>query len=149
MARNIAPWEPFAGVSTLRDEMDRLFDAFTGRLTRGREDGYWIPPLDIEETKDALIVRAELPGMKKDEIKVSISGDTLTLSGERRHETEEKGKTFCRIERAYGRFQRSVVLPAEIDGDKAKAAYKAGVLELTLPKSARSKAHEITIVAED
>lgn len=149
MNRSITPWEPFAGVSSLREEMDRLFDAFAGRLTRGRDDGYWIPPLDVEETKDAVIVRAELPGMKKEDIKVAISGDTLAISGERRHEAEEKGKTFCRIERAYGRFQRSVVLPAEIDGDKAKAAYKAGVLELTLPKSARSKAHEINVVAED
>ena len=83
--------------------------------------------------------------MKKEDIKISVSGDELCISGERKHEAEDKGKTFHRIERAYGKFQRSLVLPADVQGDKAKAAYKDGVLELTLPKSEKAKSHEIAI----
>jgi HSP20 family protein len=144
VARHLIRWDPMREVTSLRDDMDRLFDSMIGRYP-AEHTAIWAPALDVEETKDAVIVRTELPGMKKEEIKISVSGDELCISGERRHEAEEKGKTFHRIERAYGKFQRSLVLPADVQGDKAKAAYTDGVLELTLPKSEKAKSHEIAI----
>lgn len=149
MAKHLTTWDPFREMVSLRDELDRLFDSVFGRFPRERGETYWAPPLDIEETDDAIIVRVELPGMNKEDIKVNLSGDTLTISGERKQEVEKKGKTYYRVERAYGKFQRTVTLPAEVEGEKAKASYKNGVLELNLPKSEKSKAREITIVAED
>ncbi|MEO0081044.1 MAG: Hsp20/alpha crystallin family protein [candidate division WOR-3 bacterium] len=148
MAKQIATWNPFRDITSLRDEMDRLFDSMLGRYPVERPEPFWSPAIDVEENKDNIIVRAELPGMKKDDIKVGITGDQLTISGERRHEAEEKGKTFHRIERCYGRFQRSLILPADIQADKAKASYKDGILELTLPKSEKAKVREITIQTE-
>jgi len=133
---------------SLRDDMDRLFDSVLGRHPSERSEMVWAPVLDVEETKESFVVRAELPGMKKEDIRISLVNDQLTISGERRHEAEEKGKTFHRIERAYGRFQRSLILPSDIQTDKAKAAYKDGVLELMLPKSEKAKAREIAIQTE-
>ncbi len=149
MAKHLTSWDPFREMVSLRDELDRLFDSVFGRLPRERGETYWAPPLDIEETEDAIIVRAELPGMNKDDIKITLSGDTLTISGERKQESEKKGRTYYRIERAYGKFQRTVTLPTDVESDRTKASYKAGVLELVLPKSEKSRAREINIVAED
>jgi HSP20 family protein len=149
MLKNLTIWDPLREVTSLRDDMDRFFDSMLGRWPRERPEPIWAPALDIEETKDDIVVKAELPGMRKEDIKITLSGDTLTITGERRHETEEKGKTFYRIERAYGKFQRTVVLPSEVDGSKVKAAYKAGILELVMPKSEREKAREIQIQAVD
>ena len=144
MARHLIRWDPMREVNSLRDDMDRLFDSMIGRYPT-EHAAVWAPALDVEETKEAVIVRTELPGMKKEDIKISVSGDELCISGERKHEAEDKGKTFHRIERAYGKFQRALVLPADVQGDKAKAAYKDGVLELTLPKSEKAKSHEIAV----
>ncbi len=149
MAKHLTTWDPFREMVSLRDELDRFFDSVFGRLPRERAETYWAPPLDIEENDESIVVRVELPGMSRDDIKISLSGDTLTIAGERKQESEKKGRTYYRVERAYGKFQRTVTLPAEVEGDKAKASYKAGVLELVLPKSEKSKAKEITIVAED
>ena len=149
MAKHLSTWDPFREMVSLRDELDRLFDSVFGRFPRERGEIYWAPPLDIEEIEEAVVVRVELPGMNKEDIKISLSGDTLTISGERKQEIEKKGKTYYRIERAYGKFQRTVTLPTEVEGDKAKATYRAGILELVLPKSEKSKAKEISIVAEE
>jgi len=148
MPKQITRWNPFRDITSLRDDMDRLFDSMVGRYPGESVEALWTPVLDVEETEGALVVRTELPGMKKDEIKVALTGDQLTISGERRHEAEQKGKTFHRIERAYGKFQRSLILPVDIQTDKVKASYKDGILELTLPKSEKAKAREITIQAE-
>jgi HSP20 family protein len=145
MSRHLVRWDPFREVSTLRDDMERLFDSVYGRYPRERSEVSWAPPLDIEESESSLIVRAEVPGMKKDDIKISLAGDTLCISGERRHEAEQNDKTFHRIERAYGRFMRTLVLPADVDGSRVKANYKDGILELTLPKSEKSKSRDIAI----
>ncbi|MFO7674764.1 MAG: Hsp20/alpha crystallin family protein [bacterium] len=145
MSRNLVRWDPFREVSSLRDDMEWLFDSVYGRYPRERSEINWAPPLDIEETESSLVVRAEIPGMKKDDIKISLTGDTLCISGERHHEAEQKDKTFHRIERAYGRFMRTLVLPTDVDGSKVKAAYKDGVLELTLPKSEKAKSRDIAI----
>lgn len=149
MAKHLSTWDPFREMVSLRDELDRLFDSVFGRFPRERGEIYWAPPLDIEEIGEAVVVRVELPGMNKEDIKISLSGDTLTISGERKQEIEKKGKTYYRTERAYGKFQRTVTLPTEVEGDKAKATYRAGVLELVLPKSEKAKAKEISIVTEE
>lgn len=149
MSRNLVTWDPFRDMTSMRDEMERLFDNMLGRYPRERAESFWAPSVDVEETSDAVTVRAEIPGMAKDDIKVTVSDDMVLISGERRHETEHKDKTFHRIERVYGKFQRTIGLPADVEGDKAKASYKAGVLELVLPKSAKAKAHEVQIKAED
>jgi HSP20 family protein len=87
----------------------------------------------------------ELPGMKKEDIKVTLMNNVLTVSGERKHASEEKGRTYYRIERSYGKFQRTLELPSEVVADKAKATYKDGILELTIPKSEKAKEKEIAI----
>jgi len=149
MSRNLVTWDPFREVSTMRDDMERFFDSMLGRYPRERAQALWAPAIDVEETNDAMIVRAEIPGMKKEEIKVTVAEDTVTISGERRYESEKKDRTFHRVERAYGSFQRTIVLPVSVQGDKAAASYKAGVLELTLPKAERVKAREIAVQSND
>jgi len=137
--------DPLKEVTNLRDDMDRFFDSFFERYPKERSEGFWAPTLDIEEDKDNFMVNVELPGMKKEDIKISLSGETLTISGERRYESEEKGKTYFRLERAYGKFQRTLNLPAEVDANRTKASYQNGILTLTMPKSERAKAKEIAI----
>lgn len=149
MARNMISWDPFREMTTMRDQMERLFDNMLVRYPRERAEAFWAPSVDVEETNEAVTVRAEIPGMNKEDIKVTVSDDVVLLSGERRHESDQKDKTYHRIERVYGKFQRTIGLPADVEGDKARASYKAGVLELVLPKSARAKAHEVQIKAED
>lgn len=149
MARNLMTWDPFREMASMREDMERFFDSMLGRYPRERAEGFWAPAVDVEETNDAMILRAEIPGMKKEDIKVTVADDTVTIAGERRHEAEQKNKTFHRIERAYGSFQRTIVMPVSIQGDKATASYKAGVLELVLPKAEKVKAREITIESKD
>jgi len=149
MARNLMTWDPIREMSTMREDMERLFDSMIGRYPREREQALWAPAIDVEETNEAMVVRAELPGMKREDIKVKVAEDTITISGERKYESEQKDRTFHRIERAYGSFQRTIVLPVSVQGDKAAASYKAGVLELVLPKAERVKAREITVESKD
>lgn len=145
MPKDLAKWDPFRDVFSLRTEMDRFFDTMLGRYPRERVEGLWAPLVDVEETKNNVIARIELPGMKKEDIKVTLMNNMLTISGERKHEIEEKGKTYYRIERAYGQFQRTIELPTDVLADKAKATYKDGILELVIPKSEKAKEKEIAI----
>jgi len=127
--------------------MNRLFDDFFGRLpmrTEGMER-MWAPNVDVSETKDNIIVTAEIPGMTKDDIKVTFNENTLTLSGEKKQEKEEKDADYHRIERSYGSFTRSFDLPTTVQFDKIKANYKDGVLQVTMPKSEEVKPKEIPI----
>ena len=149
MARDLVTWDPFRGMSTMREDMERLFDPMLNRYPRERVQAVWAPSLDVEETNDAMMIRAELPGMKREDIKVTVAEDTVTISGERKYESEQKDRTFHRVERAYGSFQRTIALPVSVQGDKAEASYRAGVLELTLPKAETVKAREITIESKD
>jgi len=138
-------YDPFWGIESFRRDMERLFDSFFGHWPSEEYPTVWAPALDIEETKDSLVVRAEIPGMKKEDIHIQTVGDNLTISGERVHKTEEKDRHFHRVERSYGKFQRVVTLPVEVESDKAKATYKDGVLEITFPKSEKAKTREIAI----
>jgi HSP20 family protein len=138
MNLNLIPWKRRAeGVFPLRRQIDRLFEDFLGgepfdlQLGNGGLD----VSLDVAETPEAVIVKAEVPGIDPKEIEISVNQNTLTLRGERKEEKEEKGKTWHRVERSYGAFARSVLLPAAVEGDRAEAETKNGVLTVTLPKT--------------
>ena len=146
MAFEVTRWDPFQDMVSLQEDMNKLFSDFWGRGTRrGIADEFWAPLVDIEETQDELVVKAEIPGMKKEEIKLQVTGDTLAITGERRSESETKDKTYHRIERSYGKFQRIIGLPSEVQGTKAKASYENGVLVIHLPKTDEAKPKEISI----
>jgi len=133
-------------LSTLRDELDRLFESPLTEFAQSNQllSG-WTPALDVYEQKDNVVVRAELPGMTKEDIEVTLHENTLSISGERKHEETHKDKEVYRAERFFGRFQRSVTLPVLVSGDKVKAQYKDGVLTVTLPKSEEAKPKQIDV----
>jgi HSP20 family protein len=144
--RTLAPWTGFGG---LRKEMDRLFERFGDwDLPEMRVFGEWTPSLDVLETKDALVVKAEIPGIESNDISVSLEGQMLTIKGEKRHEKEEKDEQFYRAERSYGAFARTVRLPASVDGSKVTATYKNGLLTVTMPKAPGAKGNLIPVKAE-
>jgi HSP20 family protein len=137
-------WEPFRDMLNLRADMDKVFKSFFSGFPEEKE-GYWAPIIDIEEDKDNFVVKVEIPGMKKDDIKVAVHGNILTVSGERKHEQDVKDKTYHRIERAYGRFSRTITLPSEVDADTIKASYKDGLLKINLPKPESKKPKQIDV----
>ncbi len=128
---------PFGMMRRFAEEMDRLFDDFRTqlfpRLDFPRIDAAWAPPVEVTERGGQLVVRAELPGLAKEDVRVEVREDALTIQGERRHEREEKRKGFFRSERSYGSFFRQVPLPEGMDPASAKATFKDGVLEVTMP----------------
>jgi HSP20 family protein len=123
---------------------------FGGRQLRGfeREDipfGEWAPAVDVQETEKEYVIKADLPEVKKEDVKVEFEDGVLTVEGERRQEKEEKGKTFHKIERGYGKFVRRFALPTGVDGTKVSAAFKEGVLNVHLPKSPNDKSKAIAV----
>ncbi len=145
---------PFRDIELMGKEMDRLWDTFFeeapfSRLAR-RDDwaSKWLPTLDLSETKNEFVVKAEVPGMSPKDIDISLNGGILSIRGEKKQEKEEKEENYHFIERSFGAFTRTVRLPAEVQSDKIKAAYKDGVLKITLPKSEESKRKEVKIKVE-
>src|SRR5574341_2252688 len=140
-------WDPFVGVSDLRKRMDDIFGEFFGPTpsAMAATEAVWSPLVDVHETKEGFQLQVELPGVKQEDIQVSIVGDTLTLKGERKRETEVKEDQYHRIERSYGAFQRSLVLPSVVDSTRVKATYRDGVLQILLPKKEEAKPKEIKI----
>jgi len=143
----ITRWKPFRDVVSVQDEMNRLFeDIFGHRPARVHcTNGDWNPSVDVIEDQDSVVVKAEMPGMKKDDVKISVQDNVLTLKGEKKQEKEEKEADCHRIERSYGSFCRSFQLPTAVRTDKIKASYKDGVLSITLPKTEEVKPKEIPI----
>ncbi len=143
----ITRWSPFRDVVSVQDEMSRLFDdVFGQRLARVQwTDGIWNPSVDVTEDKDSVVVKAEMPGLNKDDIKISVQDSILTLKGEKKQEKEEKETDYHRIERSYGSFCRSFQLPTTVRADKIKANYEDGVLSIILPKTEEVKPKEIPI----
>ena len=137
-------WTPFKQLSSLRDEIDRLFESPAWREGTQFSSG-WIPPVDVFEDKDNLVVKAELPGMKRENIEISLHDGVLTLSGERKSEEKHSDAETYRSERFLGRFQRTVTLPTTVNADKVQATYKDGVLTITLPKADDAKPRRIEI----
>jgi HSP20 family protein len=136
--------------------MDRMMDDFFGRRMRawwperwlGRETEVTAPSVDVYEEKDDIIVKAELPGMDKNDIEVNISDSQLTLKGEKKKEEKVEEENYYRCERSYGAFFRTLELPSTVQADKIKASFKNGVLEVRLPKTEEAKSKEIKIKVE-
>ena len=143
----IIRWRPERDLWSFRDDMNELFDSFFGKSTEQRE-GMWSPAIDVAETKDDIIVTAEVPGLNKDDINISIQENVLTLRGEKKQSKEQKDENLHRVERIYGSFQRSFTLPTLVDFTKVSAAYKDGVLRIVLPKKEEVKPKEISISIE-
>lgn len=149
MVWELTPWRPFE-FDRIRREMDRLWDSFLeGRPVRRTEDEReWLPSVDVSETKNDLVIRAELPGLDSKDIDISMNNGFLTIKGEKKNEKEEKDENYHLIERSYGSFIRSIRLPREVQSDKITASFKNGVLKITLPKSEEAKKKEIKIKVE-
>lgn len=141
-------WDPSRDLDLLQGDVNRLFDAFfQGRGNRGQSDGLqrWIPPMDLTERGDEYLLRADLPGLSSEDVEIEVKDDVLTISGERRSEHEDKGEGFHRIERSFGRFSRSLDLPAGIDPDSVSAHFENGVLEVRVPKPAEAQPTKVAI----
>jgi HSP20 family protein len=131
--------------------MERFLDPFAERLWdqfATASGGEWAPTLDVSETKDAMVVKAELPGVARDDIEIALTGDLLTLKGEKEKVSEDKEERYHRVERTCGAFLRSVRLPMAVDGSKVTATFKNGVLVVTLPKTPASKGTIIPVKEE-
>lgn len=144
----IVRWDPFRDLMSIQERMNRLFDQTLSR-TRPEDEGIaastWTPSVDIYETPDRVVMKAELPGLTREDIEINVRDNTLSLRGERKFEKDVKEENYLRIERAYGSFQRSFTLPATIQQDKIKAVFKDGVLEVTLPKAEEARPKQIKI----
>ena len=139
-------WNPANRLSTLRDEMNRLFDfSLPAWAPEDRSFSGWNPALDVYQDQDHVYVKCELPGLKKEQIDISLHENTLSISGERKNERETKEGETSRTERFFGRFSRSVTLPTLVQGDNVKAQYKDGILTVTLAKAEEAKPRQIKV----
>jgi len=140
-------WSPISSLWDLQEEINRLFWGF-GRKRFDEETSelaVWSPTVDIKEDKEGVTISAELAGLKKDDVKISVSEGVLTIKGERKFTDEKKKDNYHRIERCYGTFMRSFTLPSTVDDSKVKATMKDGLLEIYLPKKEEAKPKEIEI----
>lgn len=145
-SRGLRTWEPFRELNTLHDEMDRFFASLWPNGEREAAVGaVWAPTIDVYEEKDQYVIKAELPGVKREDVTLSVEQDVLTIKGERRYEKEEKEEGFLRKESAYGAFQRALQLPQSVKTEAVNAEFKDGVLKITLPKADVAKSREIKI----
>lgn len=145
----IVRWEPFRELSSLQTEMNRLFNAAFESPSGGGNGGTrrWTPAMDLLETEDEFVLRADLPGLSESDVNIELEDNVLTLSGERKTEHEDKREGFYRMERAYGGFSRSLTLPKGIDPEAVTAAFDRGVLEVRVPKPEQRKPRRISINA--
>jgi HSP20 family protein len=145
---NIAKWEPIKDLLTLQDRMNRLFDDSVRGLRPGEEalgTAIWSPAVDIYETDNEVVLKAEVPEISQKDIDIQVENNTLVLRGERKFEKEAKRENFHRIERAYGSFVRSFTLPNSIDQEKIRADYKDGILKIVMPKREETKPKQIKV----
>lgn len=146
---DITRWRPFKELETLRGEMDTLWDSFFGERTPIiRKEREWVPPIDISETKEAVVVTTEVPGIDPKDVNISFTQDMLTIKGEKKQEKKEEGENYYRVERSYGSFSRSFRIPVSVKEDEIKAQHKGGVLKITLPKAEDARPKEIEIKLE-
>lgn len=141
-------WDPFRELEEVSDRLNRMFARPAARTSNGKETmivADWTPSVDISETESEYQIKAEIPDVKKEDVKVTVEDGVLTIQGERKQEKEEKGKKFHRIERSYGSFVRTFSLPDVIEEEKVKAEFKDGVLNLHLPKSEKAKPKAIEV----
>jgi HSP20 family protein len=140
----IIPYRPYRDLEEVEWHLD---DLFRHQLRKPNGERAWVPAVDVFEKDDKFVVKAELPGMKEEDVDVSVVGDTLSIKGEKKTETEVKEEDYYRSERTYGSFYRSIPLPSTVDVDKIEASFEDGVLEVTLPKSAKVKPKKIAVSA--
>ena len=148
-------WEPFKGRLDRwkeLEDMEKRLSTYLGRPAVQTETGKeamtvaeWSPLVDITEDEKEYLIKADLPEVKKEDVKLTVQDDVMSISGERKYEKEEKGKKYHRVERAYGSFMRSFTLPEDADGNKVSAEYKDGVLNVHLPKSEKAKPKSIEV----
>jgi len=142
----IERWDPFREAVSLRDAMNSLLqESFVRPGGLSATNGLATLPLDVAETEDAFVIKASLPGIKPEDVQITVHGDTLTIRGENKAEEEKKGEHWHLRERRYGSFQRSVALATPVDPDRAEARHEHGVLTLTLPKSESAKPRQIKV----
>jgi HSP20 family protein len=147
MQKTLARWEPLQEMEEFQNRLSTLFGR-PQRRGNGREEitlPEWTPLADITEDEKEYLIKAELPEMKKEDVKVTVENGVLTISGERKFEKEEKNKKYHRVERGYGTFMRSFTLPDDADANKIKAEFKNGLLKMHLPKSEHAKPKQIEV----
>lgn len=144
-ARSLRIWEPSYRTLSLLDDLERWANEFGLYEWPSRVDGGLIPRIDMHEEKDELVVRAELPGVSKDDIEISIEENTLTINAEKKGEEEKEGQSYYTCERCFGLYHRHISLPVHVDVDKASSTFDAGVLEIRLPKAEEAKPKHIEI----
>jgi HSP20 family protein len=148
MTTETTRWEPMRELAALRDEIESTFRQWAGPARTGEwvtTAGGWSPAVDVEENDDAYVVYAELPGVTAEDLQVSFDDGVLTVHGERKFYEEKKTETFRRVERRYGTFHRSLRLPGPVNSEKVEAAFKDGLLTVTVPKAEAAKPHRIEI----
>lgn len=145
---NLIKWDPFKELEEVSTRLNRIFEKSPARSESGTEMlsmADWVPSVDISETDAAYVVKGEIPGVKKEDVKVTVQNGMLTIQGERKQEKEEKGKKFHRVECSYGNFVRSFRVPDDADENKIKADFKDGMISVTLPKSEKAKSKTINV----
>ena len=143
-------WEPVRELTSLQSEMNRLFNTFfdTPTATGGNGGGAvrrWVPSMDLVETEEHFVLRADLPGLTEEDVSIELEDNVLTVAGERKAEHEEKKEGFYRMERSFGHFRRSLTLPEGVDAEKIAATFDKGVLEVRIPKPEERKPHRVAI----
>jgi HSP20 family protein len=142
----IVRWEPLRELGTLQSEMNRLFNTvFDGPTPNGATMRRWMPAMDLLESGDHFVLRADLPGMAEDDVKIELEDSVLTVSGERKAEHEERKAGYYRVERSTGSFSRSLTLPEGVNAEAIKASFDRGVLEIRIPKPEQRKPRKVAI----
>jgi HSP20 family protein len=143
----IVRWEPLRELTSLQSEMNRLFNTAFDTPQGNAPARRWAPPMDLLETDEHFVLRADLPGVSEEDVTIELEDTVLTVSGERKAEHEANGEGFHRVERSFGRFSRSLTLPKGVDAESVSAAFDQGVLEVRIPKPAERKPRRISIGA--
>jgi HSP20 family protein len=146
---NIIRWDPYREMTRMNRLMDRWFDEVPRMWLHEFDGGEGYVPLDLYETDEAIVVRAALPGVKPEDVDITITGETLTIRGESKHEEEEKKRNYYRQESWYGSFARSIALPSQVEADKAQAVFENGILKLTIPKAEAAKPKTIKVTPHE
>lgn len=147
---SLRTWDPYRDFSTLRESVNRLFEEAYRGGERPTEmtSSTWPVPVDIYETKDEIVVRVEVPGIDPKDVSISLTGDQLTIRGQREQEHEVEGRNYVRVERRFGNFMRSFTLNVPVQADQVRAKYREGILEVSLPKAEEVKPREIQVSVE-
>lgn len=140
--------DPFEALMRLQDDFSRSLNPRAGQAREHVSTRIWSPTVDVYEDQDAIVIKADLPGVKQDDIDVELNGEILTIRGERKFEDEERRENYVRVERQYGAFQRSFTIGIPVEGEKVRATFRNGILELTIPKAEVNKPKKVQVITE-